>query len=1606
VFALTEPGIPGGGEHAGRVEIDVVPNAQGFERSLKRQVDPAADEAGRELGKRIAAPVGKQIAAAVTGGVKTGGKQARPQAERLGRDIGGSVADRFGTALTAGVTKVIKGLPAVELKADSSNAEKAAANIRRELLTLTGKRIDVDISSEEALERVASLRRQLSALTRQMEKLKVTQPDIEVDVDALGAMAEITALQTALKKLTADPAQVRVEPEFNEGAFSAKLKAAVAHAAAQLPDVPVGADVDPARRALAGVRQELLALSGVRVGVDMDAAAFHAQAAAVTARLRELQAGSVDVAVDVDIGAALGKLTAFEAMAAAAGKDRTVNIDADTGAATAGMAGLAVASKAAANGAREVAASLGLADLAATGLGAKIAAIGLGGIAIAALLVPALAAAVVVAGALAVAIGVVVAAVGVLALGLIPIVAAWVAVGKAEKEAGQRAAQHAAQQRSIAQQQRSNAAAVAAARRGVAQAAEQAARDEEAADRRVLDAHRQVIDAVKQLQKAEADLVEAREQARRDQEDLASQIEHNAQDQRQNALDLAAAETELQKIMADPSATATQREQAQLAYDRLTLQNKDLRTQASRLAESEIEAAEKGIEGSDEVVAAKERQSQAEQNLEQRREAHKQAQRERDRALADGAQRVADAQRALAEAQSRQVTSLSATSVAASDAQKALGKLTADSKALVGFLRALNFTPLLKAAQGFAGPLLAGLKSFIPAMMPTITTFVANVSAGIGDAIKVLLEAFQSPFWKDFFATLGNFAKGALPGFAKAIEAGARAVAGLIEAFMPAAGVVGGGALRMLEDFADWAAGLKDNPEFQAFVAYALEQLPKLWELLKSVTGFLINLGKALAPVGGIVLDALTAVFKWLAGIDPDTLTKIIVAVAGVAAAFLAWQGIAAVIGAVGAVIKVVRIAIGVISGIASVASAAIGTFGLATVGVVLAVVAVIAGLVAAFVWLYNNNETFRAAVLNVWNAIKEAVATAWNDYLKPALTALWQLILETVVPVLLSLWHDVIVPAFAAITAAIGLAWKLIKPVLMLLWWIIKTIVIPIIVFLWKNVVAPAFKGISFAIQVAFKIINVVFTLIRIIIEGVLIPAFKKIWGVVLWVWDKVKPFFVWLGEVVEKYVIPPFKKGVEMLGKAFDKIRDFFKAPIKFVIETVLNDGIIDGVNWLAKALHVPNVDIKRIPLPAGFAAGGAVRGPGTRTSDSIIARLSDDEHVWTAAEVAAAGGHDAVMRLRKLALTGMLKQRAGYAAGGPVNAQPQPAADGLPGYQLGGIVKKGWGAIGDAINWASEGVKGAAKLVGDFTGKAMSVIGDPGRAIKDLVDKLVGLIPDQDTILGKIMVGIPRQALKFVETKVDDFRRAIFGGNNEVPWTGTLSPDPLIKRMQEFALAQRGKIYGWATQGPTTFDCSGLTSNLYAIATGNRLNTRYMSTADMGPGRHGMVAGPGRWTVYLGPGHTASNIEGLHAEAYGGNGTPLAIGRVGTRLSYYHTKLHLPGLATGGRVGDPGRLDDNARLLAFLKFGWPEPPVSFDAGGLLFNTSAMPGQVMPVYHGGSKPDAVLSDQQWRDMHSLAQNAGQRGGAGLHIDNYYERGADPGQVARDLDWISRGLG
>lgn len=164
--------------------------------------------------------------------------------------------------------------------------------------------------------------------------------------------------------------------------------------------------------------------------------------------------------------------------------------------------------------------------------------------------------------------------------------------------------------------------------------------------------------------------------------------------------------------------------------------------------------------------------------------------------------------------------------------------------------------------------------------------------------------------------------------------------------------------------------------------------------------------------------------------------------------------------------------------------------------------------------------------------------------------------------------------------------------------------------------------------------------------IGNMAITAGKKVWsgitsigktlaGFGSWAWGKFKGKASYLRDKFKSLGSSLTSGLISGLRATWDKIKDLTKKPLNGIITLAINpfigavNKVIPGKGPLTKA--------------DTFASGGAVRGPGSSRSDSIAARLSNGEHVLTAREVANAGGHGAVYRLRELLAHGRFARGA---------------------------------------------------------------------------------------------------------------------------------------------------------------------------------------------------------------------------------------------------------------------------------------------------------------------------------------------------------------------------
>ena len=204
-------------------------------------------------------------------------------------------------------------------------------------------------------------------------------------------------------------------------------------------------------------------------------------------------------------------------------------------------------------------------------------------------------------------------------------------------------------------------------------------------------------------------------------------------------------------------------------------------------------------------------------------------------------------------------------------------------------------------------------------------------------------------------------------------------------------------------------------------------------------------------------------------------------------------------------------------------------------------IVIAIAGLVAAFVLLWNKCEGFRNFFIGMWEGIKTAFQT-FLDWISPAIeaikgyfTSLWTKLQE--------IWAYIIQsvqPIKEAISGAFSEAWELIK--------VVWDLVQPYFAAIWEN-------------------IKVVFSVVKEVLSG----FFEAAWIAIQAVWDVVSSYFaaVWdtikaIFSVVATYLGGMFSTAWTAIKAVWDTVTGYFTAvwnTIKGIFAVV--KAVLSG-NW----------------------------------------------------------------------------------------------------------------------------------------------------------------------------------------------------------------------------------------------------------------------------------------------------------------------------------------------------------------------------------------------------------------------------------------------------------
>lgn len=265
----------------------------------------------------------------------------------------------------------------------------------------------------------------------------------------------------------------------------------------------------------------------------------------------------------------------------------------------------------------------------------------------------------------------------------------------------------------------------------------------------------------------------------------------------------------------------------------------------------------------------------------------------------------------------------------------------------------------------------------------------------------------------------------------------------------------------------------------------------------------------------------------------------------------------------------------------------------------IMLMVTAIAALVGGLTYLFTQTEKgrelwtkFTDALKNGWQTAQIAL-TAGFEAVKSAFKSLgnfiqgvWQ---NSIKPVFdwfgnaaTWLWENALTPTFTAIqTGFQGLG-----TAMQWVWENVIKVTFDAVgaaaSWLWQNMLMPTFAS----IRAGFEAVGSGFQWVW---ESVIRPAWDALGTGIRWVVDNVvDPAFGALRAGLDT-LANWFDKTVAAIGAIWDRMKEITAAPIRFVVNTVWNDGLLRAVNAVTGFIGMKTLD----PVPLKFARGGMLPG-----------------------------------------------------------------------------------------------------------------------------------------------------------------------------------------------------------------------------------------------------------------------------------------------------------------------------------------------------------------------------------------------------------------------------
>lgn len=277
-------------------------------------------------------------------------------------------------------------------------------------------------------------------------------------------------------------------------------------------------------------------------------------------------------------------------------------------------------------------------------------------------------------------------------------------------------------------------------------------------------------------------------------------------------------------------------------------------------------------------------------------------------------------------------------------------------------------------------------------------------------------------------------------------------------------------------------------------------------------------------------------------------------------------------------------------------------------------ITAAIVGLVAGFAYLMATNEEFRNKMTELWTQLQttmaeiwptiqsiitsvfQVIADMWNTVLKPVFDMMLDLIVNTVIPTIVTNFQTIFLPAIQTAWSIVQTLWEtILKPVFVAMLPVVQWLVDGVKAIM--PVISDVFATVVGAIQQIWEgILKPVFDFLKVYIDTILVPAFtvgfnviKEVVNVVFSaigdLWNgSLKPIFTGIIDFITGIFTLNWSQAwegiVSIAGGIFEGIVTIIKTPINIVIGLI--NGFLEGINQLKVPDWVPGIGGKGVNIP----------------------------------------------------------------------------------------------------------------------------------------------------------------------------------------------------------------------------------------------------------------------------------------------------------------------------------------------------------------------------------------------------------------------------------------